>query len=336
MSNLNEYKGIWVLFELFEGEAKKVSYELLSPANDIKEHTGEDVVAVILGSGSKEIAKEALRMGADKALVVDHKDFDRYDSDLYTDTVEAMAKKYEPSSMLIPATNNGRDMAPRLAVRLQTGLTADCTSIAYDPEVEAVAWTRPAFGGNLMAQIFCSEHRPQLGTVRPGVFKTMEAQDKDGEIVEFPYQASEDVHRIKFIEYVEEAGGQDVDLEGAEFIISGGFGLGKKENFEMIEELANALDGTVGTSRAAVDAGWISHIHQVGQTGKTVQPKIYVAIGISGAIQHLAGISSSDTVIAINKDPEAPIFKVADYGIVGDLFEVVPLLTEKIKEIKSK
>ena len=226
-------------------------------------------------------------------------------------------------------------MGPRVSARLHTGLTADCTELDIDAEKKEVRWTRPAFGGNLMAMILCPDHRPQMGTVRPGVFskeaigakENIEILDED---IKFEGEA-----RTKILDFIPRDEGDEVDLVGAEFIVSGGRGLGDPKNFALIKDLADALDGTVGSSRAAVDAGWISHSHQVGQSGKTVGPRVYIAVGISGAIQHLAGINAADKVIAINKDPDAPIFGRADYGIVGDLFEVVPKLTEAIKNKKA-
>jgi len=238
--------------------------------------------------------------------------------------------------MLIGATNNGRDVGPRLSSRLQTGLTADCTQLAIDEESGNVAWTRPAFGGNLMARILCPDHRPQLGTVRPGVFKALAPEaGRSCEVIHEDFHvAPEDIH-VRLIKEIQESASELVDLIGAEIIVAGGRGVGGAEGFEPLKGLADALGATVGCSRAAVDAGWISHSHQVGQTGKTVGPKLYIACGISGAIQHVAGMSSSEVIVAINKDPEAPIFDIADYGIVGDLFEVVPALTEAIKKVKG-
>ena len=244
-------------------------------------------------------------------------------------------EKYGPTSMLIGATNNGRDLGPRVSCRLKTGLTADCTGLDVDAESGNVAWTRPAFGGNLMATILCPDHRPQIGTVRPGVFKKGEAGEAKAEIIK------EDIHvdaadiRTQILELIKEEGGETVDLEGAEIIVSGGRGVGGPEGYAPIKELADLLGGVVGASRAAVDAGWIAHAHQVGQTGKTVGPKLYIACGISGAIQHVAGMSGADCIVAINKDPDAPIFDIADYGVVGNLFEVLPVMIDEIKKLKA-
>lgn len=230
-----------------------------------------------------------------------------------------LVEKYKPETLMIGATNNGRDLGPRVSCRLKTGLTADCTAIAIDEETGNVAWTRPTFGGNLMATIMCPENRPQMGTVRPAVFKKGAYDEaKTGEIVKEEITVAADEIRTTLIERVKEVA-ESINLEEAEIIVSGGRGVGSQENFQLLQDLADVLGATVGCSRAVVDAGWMPHAHQVGQSGKTVAPKLYFAIGISGAIQHVAGISGSDTIVAINKDPDAPIFDVADYGIVGNL-----------------
>ena len=244
-------------------------------------------------------------------------------------------EKYGPTSMLIGATNNGRDLGPRVSCRLQTGLTADCTALDIDEESGNVAWTRPAFGGNLMATILCPDHRPQIGTVRPGVFKKGELTAGTAELIREEIHVAEDDIRTQVLELIRDMGSEKVDLEGAEIIVSGGRGVGGPEGFAPVRALAEALGATVGASRAAVDSGWIAHAHQVGQTGKTVGPKLYIACGLSGAIQHLAGMSGSDVIVAINKDPDAPIFDVADYGVVGNLFDVLPVLTEEIKKARA-
>ena len=236
---------------------------------------------------------------------------------------------------MIGATPNGRDLGPRFSSRLRTGLTADCTSLDIDEETGNVAWTRPAFGGNLMATIMCPDHRPQCGTVRPGVFKKPAEGENKAEVIKEEFHVAPEDIRTTLIEVVKEAAGELVDLEGADIIVAGGRGVGGPEGFAPLKELADLLGGVVGASRAAVDSGWIPHAHQVGQTGKTVGPKIYVAAGISGAIQHVAGMSSSKYIIAINKDEDASIFNISDYGVVGDLFEVVPALTAEIKKLKA-
>ena len=329
-------KDLWVFVETNEdGTAKNVGIELLTPGKMMAGKQGGALVAVVIGNNVDEAVKAASEHGADKVIVVDGPEYASYTTDAYAIALCTLVEKYGPTSMLIGATNNGRDLGPRVSCRLKTGLTADCTGLDIDEESGNVAWTRPAFGGNLMATILCPDHRPQIGTVRPGVFKKSDAVAPAAEIIK------EDIHvdaadiRTQVLELIKEAEGENVDLEGAEIIVSGGRGVGGPEGFEPIKALADVLGATVGASRAAVDAGWIAHAHQVGQTGKTVGPKLYIACGISGAIQHLAGMSGSDCIVAINKDPEAPIFDVADYGVVGNLFEVLPVLTEEIKKARA-
>ena len=329
-------KDLWVFVETNEdGTAKNVGLELLTPGKDMAAKQGGALVAVVIGSKVDEAVKAASEHGADKVIVVDGPEYASYTTDAYAIALCTLVEKYGPTSMLIGATNNGRDLGPRVSCRLKTGLTADCTGLDIDEESGNVAWTRPAFGGNLMATILCPDHRPQIGTVRPGVFKKSDAGEAKAEVIK------EDIHvdakdiRTQVLELIKEAGGENVDLEGAEVIVSGGRGVGGPEGFEPVKALADVLGGVVGASRAAVDAGWIAHAHQVGQTGKTVGPKLYIACGISGAIQHLAGMSGSDCIVAINKDPDAPIFDVADYGVVGNLFEVLPVLTEEIKKARA-
>lgn len=329
-------KDLWVFIETSEdGSAKKVGLELLNPGKDMAAKQGGQVVAVVIGYQTEEAVKAAAAHGAEKVIVVDGEEYKDYSTDAYAIAITTLVEKYGPTSMLIGATNNGRDLGPRLACRLKTGLTADCTNLDIDEETGNVAWTRPAFGGNLMATIMCPENRPQMGTVRPGVFKMRPATDNEAVIVKEDIHVPADQIRTQIVELIKDMGSENVDLEGAEIIVSGGRGVKGPEGFAPIKALAEVLGGTVGASRAAVDSGWIAHAHQVGQTGKTVGPKIYIACGISGAIQHIAGMSSSDAIIAINKDPDAPIFGVADYGIVGDLFEVLPVLTEEIKKARA-
>ena len=329
-------KDLWVFVETNEdGTAKNVGIELLTPGKMMAGKQGGALVAVVIGSGVDEAVKAANEHGADKIIVVDGPEFKHYTTDAYAIALCTLVEKYGPTSMLIGATNNGRDLGPRVSCRLHTGLTADCTALDIDEETGNVAWTRPAFGGNLMATILCPNHRPQIGTVRPGVFKKSDAVEAKAEIVKEDLHVAEDQIRTQVLELIKDMDSENVDLEGAEIIVSGGRGVGGPEGFEPIKALAKELGATVGASRAAVDAGWIAHAHQVGQTGKTVGPKLYIACGISGAIQHLAGMSGSDVIVAINKDPDAPIFDVADYGVVGNLFEVLPVLVDEIKKRKA-
>ena len=329
-------KDLWVLIETNEaGSARNVGLELLTPGRDLANKQGGRLVAVGIGCRTEPAVREASAHGADQVIVVDGPEYAHYTTDAYVNALTALVEKHGPTSMLIGATNNGRDLGPRLACRLKTGLTADCTGLDIDPESGNVAWTRPAFGGNLMATILCPDHRPQIGTVRPGVFKKGMSGAEQAEVIHEEIHTPEEKIRTRVVELIKEMGDENVDLEGAEIIVSGGRGVGGPEGFAPIRELAEVLGATVGASRAAVDSGWISHAHQVGQTGKTVAPRVYIACGISGAIQHLAGMSGSDVIVAVNKDPAAPIFDAADYGVVGDLFEVLPVLTAELKKVRG-
>lgn len=330
-----KHENVWVFIETEYGKEKKVGFELLTPGRVIADELNQKLIAVIFGKNVKNIAEAAIEYGADKVIIVDNPTFERYSTDAVTNTFMNLIDKYKPEAILIGATINGRDFAPRVACRLRTGLTADCTEISYNSETNNVKWTRPAFGGNLMADIECPNNRPQMGTVRPGVYKKpLKQENNKGEIIEEIADIPNSILRTKIVETIKEIS-EEVNLEEAEIIVSGGRGLGKAENFSYIRSLANVLGGAVGSSRAAVDSGWIPHAHQVGQTGKTVAPKVYIACGISGAIQHLAGMSGSDVIIAINKDKDAPIFEVANYGIVGDLFEVIPEFIIEIEKHKN-
>lgn len=329
-----EYKNLWVYLETDEGTAKNVGYELLNPGRRMADKLGQELVAVVLGKNVADVAKKAIAYGADKAILVEGDEYATYNTDVQTYAMVKLIGKYHPSIVLYGATNNGRDVGPRVACSVHTGLTADCTALDIDDK-GLLASTRPAFGGNLMATISCPDHRPQMSTVRPGVFKKpVLDESRTGEIITEELHLDPAQIRVHLLERVKEVA-EAVNLEEAEIIVSGGRGLKSAENFKLVQDLADALGATVGASRAAVDAGWIPHAHQVGQTGKTVAPKLYIACGISGAIQHLAGMSGSDTIIAINKDPDAPIFGVADYGIVGDLFEVLPALTQAVLDKKA-
>ena len=328
-------KDLWVFVETKEdGAAKNVGIELLNPGRRLADKQGGKLVAVVIGCHVDAAVQEAGAHGADRVIVVDGGEFQRYTTDAYTAALAHLLEKYAPTSMLIGATPNGRDLGPRLSCRLGTGLTADCTALDIDEESGNIAWTRPAFGGNLMAVILCPDHRPQLGTVRPGVFKKPDPRKNKAEVIREDFHVPADQIRTTLLKTIRETADEIVDLEGADIIVSGGRGVGSADGFRVIRELADALGATVGASRAAVDEGWITHSHQVGQTGKTVGPKLYIACGISGAIQHLAGMSSSDVIVAINKDFDAPIFSIADYGFVGNLFDIVPALTAEIKKAK--
>ena len=329
-------KDLWVFIETNEdGSAKNVGLELLTPGRMMADKQNGSLVAVVIGSQVDKAVEAASAYGADKILVVEGEEYKHYSTDAYTNALCTLVEKYGPTSMMIGATNNGRDLGPRVSCRLNTGLTADCTALDIDEESGNVAWTRPAFGGNLMATIMCPDHRPQIGTVRPGVFKKGTPGEGKAEVIREEIHMDPSEIRTKVLELIRDMNDEMVDLEGAEIIVSGGRGVGGPEGFGIIRQLAEVLGGTVGASRAAVDAGWIAHAHQVGQTGKTVGPKLYIACGISGAIQHVAGMSGSDCIVAINKDPDASIFNIADYGVVGNLFEVIPVLIEEIKKSRE-
>ena len=334
----NKTNDLWVIVETNEdGSAKNVGLELLTPGRMMAQKQGGKLVALVIGYNVDAAVKAAQEHGADQVIVVDDEVFKQYTTDAYTIAVCELMKKYAPLSAMLGATNNGRDLGPRVNARLDTGLVADCTALDVDVNEDGtsiVAWTRPAFGGNLMATIKCPDHTPQMGTVRPGVFKK-EAVGGNAEVIREEVKVSADQIRTQVLEVLADMSADKVDLEGAEIIVSGGRGVGGPDGFNIIRELAKELKAEVGSSRAAVDAGWIPYAHQVGQTGKTVSPKLYIACGISGAIQHLAGISGADCVVAINKDPEAPIFNRADYGVVGNLFDVLPVLIAEIKKARG-
>lgn len=330
-------KDLWVYVETdAEGNAKNAGLELLNPGARLAKAQGGQLTAIVIGYHVDNAVKSAISYGAEKVIVVDSEEYRLYTTDAYANTFCRLIQKYAPETVMVGATNNGRDLAPRCASRIKTGLTADCTAVDIDEATGNVVWTRPTFGGNLMACIMCPDHRPQMGTVRPGVFKKAEPNEANtAEIIKEEMHVAPEEIRTRLVEVIRETASELVNLEEAEVIVSGGRGIGGPEKFPMIKELADALGGVVGASRAAVDAGWIAHAHQVGQTGKTVAPKLYIACGISGAIQHLAGMSGSRTIVAINKDPDAPIFNVADYSIVGDVNEVVPALTAEVKKLKG-
>ncbi len=333
---MSDYNNTWVVVDLLSGQVKNVGLELLVGARKLVDAAGEKLVAVVIGHETDEAVKAAVSYGADQVIVVDSPVFAEYTTEGYTFALEQLVNKYKPSNLLIGATINGRDLGPRLAARLKTGLVADCVALDIDASSGVVQWTRPAYGGNELAVVEIPEARPQMGTVRASVFKRGEPDlCRTAEIIKEDISVPEGTIRSAVIEKIaEEAEG--IKLEDADVVIAGGRGVGGAENFVLLKDLAAALGGgAIGASRAAVDAGWITHLSQIGQTGKTVSPKIYVACGISGAIQHLAGMSGSDVVIAVNRDPDAPIFEVADYGIVGNLKQVLPVLTEAIKKIKA-
>lgn len=332
--SMADYRGVWVFAEQREGELQKVSLELLGEGRKIADKLGVKLTALILGDNINHLADTLGRYGADEVIVAENELLKHYTTDGYTKVICDLANERKPGILFIGATFIGRDLGPRVAARLSTGLTADCTVLDVDVEKADLLATRPAFGGNLMATIACPDHRPQMATVRPGVFSKLADEDRNFTIEKVDVELQDSDIRTKIIEIVKEA--KDiVDISEANFIVSGGRGVGSKENFVILKELADALGGTVAGSRAAVENEWIERDYQVGQTGKTVRPTIYIACGISGAIQHVAGMQDSDLIIAINKDATAPIMKAADYAIVGDLLKVVPEMTAQVKALKE-
>jgi len=332
---MSDYKNVWAFVEVFGGKAKNVGLEIIGAGKKIADATGDKVVAVLVGNDLDDACKAAASFGADQIITVSGDAYADYSLEGYTFVLKQLVDKYKPAAFLFGATSNGRELAPRLAARLQTGVAADCTGIELG-ESGAIQWTRPVYSGRYLTVLECTDARPQIGTVRPGIFKRGEPDTgRSAEIIKEEVALPADIIRTTLVDKITEAAEGAVKLEDAEVIVSGGRGLGKQENFALLKELADLLGGVVGASRAAVDAGWINHVHQVGQTGKTVGPKLYIACGISGAIQHLAGMTGSDVIIAINRDGDAPIFEIADYGIVGDLKEVVPAFTAAVRKLKA-
>jgi len=332
--DLSSYRDVWVFCEEKKGRIHSVAWELLGCGRELANARGQELCGVVLGHGIKERADEIISRGADKVYVVDSPELERYRDESYAAAMVELVKAYRPEIVLAGATSIGRSFIPRCAASLKTGLTADCTSLSIDADGNLMQ-TRPAFGGNIMATILCTRFRPQFATVRHKVMSEARLDPYHrGVIIEAQIDEGKLKCRTKILESVEELAGQ-VNIAEADVIVSGGRGLKKAEHFRLIRELADSMGGAVGASRAAVDKGWIPYSHQVGQTGKTVCPKLYVAVGISGAIQHMVGMQSSDRILAINSDPHAPIFRAADWGIVGDLFDVVPRLIERFRAAKG-
>ncbi|MEA5074134.1 MAG: electron transfer flavoprotein subunit alpha/FixB family protein [Eubacterium aggregans] len=333
--SIQDYKGVFTFVQQVDNEITPVSYELIGKGKELAADLGTEVTAVVLGSGVTAMADDLAKHGADRVIVVDDPALDVYTTEPYVHAFVEIINKYKPEICLFGATAIGRDMAPRVSARVHTGLTADCTKLEINPEDKGLMMTRPAFGGNIMATILCPEHRPQMSTVRPGVMQKapLDENAKADVIVEeiADLAAHKNVEILDIVKTVSEK----MDIADANILVSGGRGMGCPENFSMLEDLADVLGGTVASSRACVDAGWVEKGIQVGQTGKTVRPNLYIACGISGAIQHLAGMEESDIIVAINKDETAPIFNAADYGVVGDVCKIVPLLTEALKKERA-
>jgi len=328
------FEGVWVFAEQRDGRLKSVSYELLSEGRKLADKLGAELCAVCLGHNVEGV-EGLVAYGADKVYLADDPALADHQEDYYTGVLVDLIRQHKPEILLAGATAMGRSFIPRVASIIYTGLTADCTGLDIDPESKLLLQTRPTFGGNVMATIMCQARRPQMSTVRPHVFKKA-APDaaRQGEIIRVNFDKEAITSKTRLLDFVEDLT-ERVKLDDAEIIVSGGRGLGKADNFQVVAELAEVLGAALGSSRPPVDDGWIPYSHQVGQTGKTICPKLYIACGISGAVQHLAGMQTADIIVAINEDPNAPIFEVATYGIVGDLFEVVPMLTDKLRRSRG-
>ena len=346
MNNLEAYKGVFVFAQQVDNVISNIAFELIGKGKELAKDLGVEVTAVLVGSDVKGLADQLAEYGADKVIVVDDPELTEYRTEPYTHAIASVIEEFKPEIFLIGATAIGRDLGPRVCARIHTGLTADCTKLdigdfpmnpvpGRETKHNQLLMTRPAFGGNTIATIACPDFRPQMATVRPGVMqKAPKEAGKKAVVTEFNPGFTKNNKYVDILEVVK-AVSNTVDIMDAKILVSGGRGVGSPENFKILDDLAEAIGGTVSCSRAVVDAGWKPKDLQVGQTGKTVRPNVYFAIGISGAIQHLAGMEESDIIVAINKDESAPIFDVADYGVVGDLNKIVPMLTEKIKEAKA-
>jgi len=333
--SLQDFKGVFIFAQQVDCQVSGVSFELIGKGKELAAQLGTEVTAVILGSGITGLADDLAAYGADKVIVVDDPELKEYTTEPYAHAVYSVIEKYKPEVFLFGATAIGRDLAPRVSARAKTGLTADCTKLEVDAENNNLRMTRPAFGGNIMATIVCPDNRPQMATVRPGVMqKIKKIQGAKANVETFNPGFTKDSKYVEVLDIIKKISDK-IDIMDAKILVSGGRGVGSKENFSILQDFADSMGATVSSSRASVDAGWTEKDQQVGQTGKTVRPNLYFAIGISGAIQHLAGMEESDLIIAINKDATAPIFDVADYGIVGDFSKIVPLLTEQMKSAKA-
>ncbi|PIQ90437.1 MAG: electron transfer flavoprotein subunit alpha [Candidatus Omnitrophica bacterium CG11_big_fil_rev_8_21_14_0_20_41_12] len=336
LPDIKDYKGIWVFIEQKNGRVQSVSYELLGKAQELAKKLNCQVSGVLIGNKLEDQLDELIFCGADNIYLVEAPELANFQDEPYTNILVELVKKHKPEILLCGATNIGRSLISRVAINIKAGLTADCTGLDIDPDKLILLQTRPAFGGNIMATIISPNYRPQMATVRHKVFAPLPADKKrKGKIIKESFDSALYVSRTKLIDIIDEIE-STVNLSEADIIVSGGRGMGSPENFKLLEELAHVLGAAVGSSRAAVDAGWMPYSHQVGQTGRTVAPKIYFACGISGQIQHLVGMQSSKIIVAINKDPEAPIFKVATYGIVGDILQILPVITKTFKEVLRK
>ncbi len=333
-TDFSEYRGIWVYLQQRDGVAAPVGPQLLGQAVEMARQLGVEVGALVVGHQVRALADQAIAYGADVVYVVDHPVLAQYRTQPYAEAVAEICRRHKPEIVLFGSTNDGRDLAGAVATLLKTGLTADGTMLSVEAETRILHASRPDFGGKLMSTILCKRHRPQMATCRPGVFEALPPDfTREGRVIGEAVTLTEDEITTKVIEFLPEE--KRVDLATAKAIVSGGRGLGGPQAFELLEELAEALGAAMGASRVAVNAGWVSYEHQVGQTGQTVRPRLYVACGISGQIQHQVGMQEADVIVAINRDPDAPIFKMATYGLVGDLFELVPALTRRARERRA-
>ena len=331
--DIQEYKGVYVFIQQVDGKVAGVSHELLGKAKELAKDMETEVTAVLLGSRVEGLCADLAAYGADRIILVDNPDLALYSTKPYAWCMCEIIRSCKPAVVLYGATAIGRDLAPRVAARIRTGLTADCTKLdVADDGTKNLRMTRPAFGGNIMATIICPDYRPQMATVRPGVMQKIKPiENASAPVQKFEIQIPESEKDVQILEVIKKES-HKMDIQDAKILVSGGRGMGCPENFKLLQDLADAIGGTVSSSRAAVDAGWVEKDIQVGQTGKTVRPNLYLACGISGAIQHLAGMEESDVIMAVNKDEGAPMFEVADYGIVGDALKIIPLFTEEVKK----
>ncbi len=330
-----QYKGVWCYAEQRHGKIVPTIYELLTVGGQMAKDLNEELCAVLIGHNVTQYAQDIIDHGADKVYVLDHPSFEHFVDEAYAQAMTDLIKQEKPNKLLMPASIIGRSFSSRVAIMANTGITADATEFAIDPKTRMMHATRPSFGGNLMATILCERHRPEMATVRPMSFpRTPKVAGRQGKVINVAVDPSKWNIRTKFVEYKPETNEQ-VDITGAEKVVAGGRGLGKPEGFKLIEDLASTLGAAVAASRPTVDAGWIPYRHQVGLTGRTVRPKLYIACGISGQIQHLAGMSSAETIVAINKDPDAPLMKLATLSVEGDLYELIPLIIKEIQKAKN-
>ena len=333
--DFSDFHGIWVYYQQRDGVAAAVGRQLLGQAVAMAREIGTDVGAIVVGHNVRHLAEEAIAYGADVAYLVEHPVLAQYRTQPYAEAVAEVCRRHKPEIVLCGSSNDGRDLAGAVATLTRTGLTADGTMLSVEADTHILHASRPDFGGKLMSTILCKRHRPQMATCRPGVFEALAPDpSRKGRIVEETVALDEDQITTKVVEFIPET--KRVDLQTARSIVSGGRGMGGPQGFQMLQDLSDALGAAMGASRVAVNAGWVAYEHQVGQTGQTVRPKLYIACGISGQIQHQVGMQDADVIVAINRDPDAPIFKMATYGIVGDVFEIAPALTRRARELRAQ